>query len=234
MKGKGYFDRSHEHSLNSRGITTVNKKPIYSKKAPKDMSHAELTKEVKKVFDETIYEFIKQNKDADENTKKFVTSYNEYLKYKKEHGDHEKTKIYGEEFDTGAISVFGVKPEWTESQIKEHFKKVKSEWPAYKDDSKKILADLQVYTDKIMDSRKDIMCGYNGGWVSGLFPKPKDSPVLLTLVYDGSPYDYFSYEAEYGGGTITKQLEKNLKKRFDNAVLLEHYNSYSCYIADTR
>jgi len=232
-KSKGWNGESQRHSMANRGIKTITKKPTYSKKSINSMTKNELTIEVQKVFNETIFKFEQSMKKSHEKARNYLSNYEEYLKYFNEHGGHGKKEyviVYGEKIPImGAYEMFDVKPEWNEEQIKAHLKKVYNEWPKYKDDTKNMIKDLQIFTDKVMNTKHG-----DYGYISGLVSKPKDSNILLTLVYDGGAYDYFSYEADYGEGILKKAFEKNLKTHFGNSVILEEYNSWSCELIDNR
>lgn len=226
---------SARHSMSSRGIATkITQPPKYSRKSIDDMTSKELTNEVKKVFDETLYEFV-TNIEQDTNlAEESLTNYNDYIEYRNKHGELSEGYItipgWGKEPRMGALELFDVKSDWDEKKIKEEFKKrrtIKSKKKP-KDEFKSITQDLQIFTDKILASKHSDV-----GWTVEMKDKPKDSNVLLMITYDGGAYDYFSYESP-GNGMITQKLDKKLKERFGKNVMREDYTSWASEIYDIR
>jgi hypothetical protein len=79
------------------------------------------------------------------------------------------------------------------------------------------LADVMVYTDKEISTKKHEELGY----LSGLTDKEKGSNILATITYDGAGYDEFSYSGEYGmhrTPPALELLEKRLKEKFGDKV----------------
>ncbi len=232
-------NESARHAMASRGIATrITKPPKYSRKSIDNMSRKELTIEVKKVFDETLYEFVNKMEEAEQKGELFVTDYDEYIKYKKEYGgvSNEWIEIpgWGKEPRMGAYTMFDVKPDWSEEKIKSEFRKRREEIMKTVKDSKEkefksITQDLHIFTDKKLASKKG-----EHGWSVSKIDKPKGSNSLLLLTYDGGAYDYFSYEAGYGGGLLSKALDKKLKERFGNKVMREDYTTWASEIYDVR
>ncbi|GAH34828.1 unnamed protein product, partial [marine sediment metagenome] len=220
------------------GITTIKpiiKPPTYSRKSIDNMSRKELAIEVKKVFEETLFEFVQEIEQGEQDADKFLTDYDAYVKYRREHGEKSEGWItipgVGKEPRWGALALFDVKADWSEEKIKAEFAKRRREQPEPKpsNEFKKITQDLQIYTDKKLESVHG-----DFGWTVSIIDKPKDSNVLLTLVYDGGAYDYFSYEADYGEGMISKRLDKKLEERFGKNVMREDFISWASEIYDVR
>jgi len=227
---------SRRHELASRGIATkITQPPKYSRKSIDNMTRKELAIEVKKVFDDVLYEFVTNTEQDMAHTENALTDYDEYINYRNKHGELSEGYIiipgFGKEPRMGALELFDVKPDWDEKKIKAEFKKRQTTTPKKKtkDEFKSITQDLQIFTDKKLKSKHSDV-----GWTVEMIDKPKDSNVLLMITYDGGAYDYFSPEADYGGGMITKALDKKLKERFGKNVLREDYTSWASEIYDTR
>ena len=226
------------HAMSSRGISTAQRiagPPSYSQKTVDNLSRKELAVEVRKILDEVLYEYVTSIEQDMLKTQNFLTDYDEYLKYKAEYGDYNDDWIVipgvGKEPRMGALALFDIKPDWDEKKIKTEFKKRREAEPKSepKDYFKDITQDLQVLTDQQLKSSHGEV-----GWTVNQIDKPKGSNVLLTLTYDGGAYDYFSYEADYGGGTLSKNLDKKLQERFGSNVIREDYTTWASQIYDVR
>jgi len=229
MNKQGWYNNSYGHKLASMGIT-VKEKPKYSKKSIKNMTKAELANEVEKALLEVLWEFDMKQSGAMRKARDYFTDYDNYLEYLKEHGPYETSSSpYGKE-ETGAYAMFGVEPGMTEKEIKAALKQERAAWKVQESELPKVTEDLQILKDKVLVSEHND----NIGWTVNFKDKPKDSNVLLAITYDGGAYDYFSYEADYGGGMISKALDKKLKEKFGNNVIREDYTTWASQIYDQR